>query len=137
MDYIDIGKLNLVTKTGRSLRLTIHPFQYLDGRKPRLPRKSSKRYKLMKDTSYCFGHSFNFVKPGLLDGKYKVSITVASGNDSLGGADLDNYCKAILDGITATQKIWKDDRQVDELYINRIYIKKEASFITLKIEEIK
>lgn len=53
---------------------------------------------------------------------YKVEIVVFDGNgDKLGGGDLDNYAKAILDIITKSKRIWKDDKQVDELKIVRKY----------------
>ena len=53
--------------------------------------------------------------------------------NSLGTADLDNYCKAILDGITHTEKIWMDDKQVNELIIKREYTDRNYSFIYLEI----
>ncbi len=136
MEYIDLTKLNFAVINNGKVHLTIHPYQYTDGRNPRLPRKSSKSYKLMKDTAFCFDHSFKQIQSYSATAKFSVIIKVSCGKDRLGAADLDNYCKAILDGITATAKVWKDDRQVDALSITREYTNDLASSICVEIAEL-
>lgn len=59
------------------------------------------------------------------------------GKDSLGGADLDNYCKALLDGITQCKKFWKDDRQVDEIHLNRLRCEAIESYIIMTITKLE
>ena len=136
MEYIDLTKLNFAESNNGIVQLTIHPYQYTDGRNPRLPRKSSKRYTLMKDTAFCFDYSFKRIQNYSNSAKFSVKIKVSCGKDRLGAADLDNYCKAILDGITATQKVWKDDRQVDAITVTRKYTMDSASSINVEIAEL-
>ena len=70
--------------------------------------------------------------------RFSIDIFVYKGNDKLGGGDLDNYCKAILDGITSTKKIWKDDKQVDNINISRYYRNEElSSSIEITITKLK
>ena len=60
--------------------------------------------------------------------RFCVKIIVYNGSDDkLGCGDLDNYSKAILDIITKTNRVWKDDKQVDELNIIRKYNKTNSS----------
>jgi len=137
MNYLNIAKFSVAKFQSEIFYLRIEPFEYLDGRNPRLPRKNSTRYKLRADTKFYFEYVFQKLKTTPGTTKYKVEIVVYNGLDRLGGADLDNYCKAILDGVTATKKVWIDDKQVDELTIRRIYTTEEYSYIELKIEPIK
>jgi hypothetical protein len=133
--YIDLNLLCDANITNNKITLKVAPFKYNDGRLPRLPRKSSKKYTLMKDTRFCFMYSFRNINRESNKSKYKVEIQVACGSDRLSNADLDNYCKAILDGMTSTKKVWLDDRRVDELTAKRIYITGNASYITIAISE--
>ncbi len=67
---------------------------------------------------------------------FRVNIIVYNGKqDKLGTGDLDNYAKAILDIITKSQTIWKDDKQVDELCVVRKN-KKAKSEIEVIINEM-
>ncbi len=136
MEYLNINKFSPVIFTSGMFELKIEPFEYLDGRKPRLPRKSSKNYDLSKDINFYFHSVFTNLDTEATNCKFKVEIKVRNGLDRLGSADLDNYCKAILDGVTNTQKVWKDDRQVDEIKISRIYTKEICSSILLQIQII-
>ena len=71
-----------------------------------------------------------------LQSRFRVKIFVYNGsNDKLGCGDLDNYSKAILDIITKTNRIWKDDKQVDELNIIRKY-KNSNSSIKVIVREL-
>lgn len=134
MDYINHSRFKKAQFLNETFQLRIHPFEYLDHRNPRLPRKSSRGYNLGSDVQYYFNHVFSEIKTEPLSSKFKVRIIVRHGNDGLGGADLDNYCKAILDGVTATQKVWWDDKQVDELKVKRVYSSNKASSILVKIQ---
>ena len=136
IDYIDLKKINQANVNGKIISFEIFPFHYTNDKNPRLPRKTSTNYNLRADTKYCFYHAFKKIKRNADNSKYKVKMIVNNGTDRLGGADLDNYCKTILDGITSTQKIWIDDRQVDELVIKRDYSSNAFSFIMLEISEI-
>jgi Holliday junction resolvase RusA-like endonuclease len=114
----------------------IKPFEYLNGNNPRLPRKNSKHYDLKSDLKTFFSSVFLNIDTKANKAKYSVSITVFNGIDRLGGADLDNYCKALLDGITFTKKVWIDDKQVDEIVLKRKYLNNGSSKISLKIKPI-
>ncbi|HMI79002.1 MAG TPA: RusA family crossover junction endodeoxyribonuclease, partial [Ferruginibacter sp.] len=123
--FIDMTNVEIVLQEkGGSLFLKILPITYSDNkRNPRLPRKASKQTNLQKDTNHIFQHAFSSLKTTLDSvGRYKIDIKVYKSNDKLGGGDLDNYCKAILDGITSTRMIWVDDKQVDEIGIKRYFI---------------
>jgi Holliday junction resolvase len=119
------------------ITLNIRPFSYKDKRRPRLPRKQSKGYDLLSDINNYFSIVFKELNAFSRVNKFKVNIIVSCGKDRLGTADLDNYSKAILDGITFTKKIWNDDKQIDELYIKRVYIGEFTSSILLKIKQIE
>jgi len=72
-----------------------------------------------------------------IDKRYRVHLCVyAKPKEILGKGDLDNYCKAVLDIITKTERIWGDDKQVDEIYIQRIWSKKNPH-LTIEIKTIK
>ncbi|MBU2915957.1 RusA family crossover junction endodeoxyribonuclease [Reichenbachiella agariperforans] len=119
------------------VKIELYPFTYLDERKPRLPRKSSNGYKLNSDTEEFFQKTLGNLNWSLLENlKFRVEIVIFKGSDSLGKADLDNYCKALLDGITKTQKVWVDDSQVDHLLIERHYVDEESSWISLKVKRV-
>ncbi len=60
-------------------------------------------------------------------------MRVSRATDKLGTADLDNYCKPILDAITRTKKVWMDDKQVDDLRITRLETDDSESSITVEI----
>jgi Holliday junction resolvase RusA-like endonuclease len=137
MNYLNLNKFSAAKFQSEIFQLRIEPFEYLDGRNPRLPRKNSTKYKLRTDTKFYFMYVFQNLKTMPGTAKYKVEIIIYNGKDRLGGADLDNYCKAILDGVTATKKVWKDDKQVDELNIRRMYTTDKSSYIQLKIEPVK
>jgi len=138
--YIDMAKVNIVTLQENEVHyLKILPIQYGDLiRNPRLPRKHSKQTNLQADTNHVFKYSFSEICNQLnRTSRYKVEIEVFKANDGLGGGDLDNYCKAILDGITATKKIWWDDKQVDEISIKRVFVPEYIqSYIELRISTI-
>ena len=137
MDYLNLARFSGARFHSEIFDLKIEPFEYLDGRKPRLPRKNSKNYKLRTDTKFYFAYVFQKLKTKSSTGKFKVDIKVFNGKDRLGSADLDNYCKAILDGVTSTKKVWKDDKQVDELTIRRFYTSDKFSYIELQIKPLR
>lgn len=107
--------LDLATLNGSAIHLNIKPFQYKDGRNPRLPRKRSDGYNLREDINLFFSLVFHELDVFSTINKFNVDITINCANDRLGKADLDNYSKAILDGITTSKKIWNDDKQIDIL----------------------
>ena len=137
MNVLDVNEFSRVVFDHGVFEVKIEPFKYQNG-KYRLPRKSSKSYDMVPDIQYAFGKMFECVINELShNSKFKVCIIVYNGSlDRLGGADLDNYCKAILDGVTSTNKVWKDDRQVDEIHVKRKYINGKTSSIYVKIEQI-
>lgn len=110
------------------------PFSY-DDKSPRLPRKQSTGYDLQDDTDSFFKERICPTLPqdaGLRDGRFAVLITVFIANDGLGRADLDNYAKTILDAITNSACLWKNDSQVDFLNVNR-----EVSSLTVSYMELE
>ena len=117
--------------------IEISPFNYIDGKKPRLPRKQSKGYNLISDTTLYFETVLKQISFFSKTDKFKVNIEVACGKDRLGKADLDNYSKAILDGITKSKKIWNDDKQIDDLHITRTYSESLMSSIKVTIKILK
>ncbi|MCD4834225.1 MAG: RusA family crossover junction endodeoxyribonuclease [Bacteroidales bacterium] len=128
---------NKAKKENNTIFLLISPFIYKDGRKPRLPRIRSDGYNLKEDTTSFFDYAFSDLENvNCKSKKYSVEIIVYRGSDRLGSADLDNYTKVILDGITHSSKVWKDDKQVDKLVVKRKYSAEEKSKITLKIKEL-
>ena len=133
--FIDKTKIETaICEQDNSYFLKILPIIYADNRKPRLPRKSSKQTNLQKDTNFVFEQSFkDLTHEPDETARYKVNIMIYKSNDKLGGGDLDNYCKAILDGITSTKKVWKDDKQVDELIVKRVLTDNSLSYIELRI----
>lgn len=133
------GSFPVVINPDDSLFFKIIPITYNDGiRNPRLPRKTSKQTNLQIDSNYIFEFAFNSIENYYSEKeKYKVEIQVFKADDKLGSGDLDNYCKAILDAITFTKKVWLDDKQVDDLSIKRFYNSKSPfSYIELKIIKI-
>jgi len=137
--FIDLKNINIVTiQNDGALSLKIFPIIYNDNRNPRLPRKHSKQTNLQIDTNYIFRHAFNDININLdKTSRFRVNIIIHKCNDSLGSGDLDNYCKAILDAITSTKKIWYDDRQVDEIFIKRYYnTDNQNSYIDLTINKL-
>lgn len=136
-DYINFKNLKHAKQNEEFINFQLDPIEYIDGRKPRLPRKSSKHYNLRSDTKLLFQEIFKRIDREADLKKYKIELTVFCGLDRLGGADLDNYCKAILDGVTYTKKVWVDDRQVDELKIIRRYTEESYSFIDVNIFELE
>ncbi|MBK7215162.1 MAG: RusA family crossover junction endodeoxyribonuclease [Bacteroidales bacterium] len=121
MSHIDTACFNDPCFNKDEVKIIIDPFIYKDGRKPRLPRKQSKGYILQKDTNLFFAEIFSDYSVELSKSKFAIKITITRGNDRLGGGDLDNYSKAILDGITCSKKIWIDDSSVDHLEVIRLY----------------
>jgi Holliday junction resolvase RusA-like endonuclease len=133
--FIDMANIGLVIQKHNHWNWRIHPITYQDDRNPRLPRKQSKQTDLQHDTNFLFKHAFEKInsKANAFN-RYEVSIKLFRANDKLGKGDLDNYCKAILDGITSTGKIWLDDKQVDSLTIKRFhYSELEYSFIDIEV----
>lgn len=51
--------------------------------------------------------------------RYSVSITIIESHFSP-ALDLDNYAKPLLDAITQSRMVWRDDRQIDRLEVVRI-----------------
>lgn len=137
MEYLLKDNWKYVEFRDECFMLSIQPFKYDDGRKPRLPRKKSDGYQLIKDVENYFCYVFNQLSTPATNERFKVSIIIKCGKDKLGKADLDNYCKAIFDGITCTKKVWKDDKQIDELIVKRVFETSEISTIDLRIEKIK
>jgi len=138
--FIDLTNVEIVSQEQKGTYfLKILPITYTDDkRNPRLPRKHSKQTNLQIDTNHIFQHAFFSLKSNFdTKGRYKVDIKVYKSNDGLGRGDLDNYCKAILDAITSTKKVWKDDQQVDDIRIKRIFnTDVEYSYIELKISKL-
>ena len=118
-----------------SLIIEIQPFIY-ETKNPRLPRKRSDGYNLISDTEIFFKTVLENLNNYQSICKFKVKINIFCGNDKLGKADLDNYSKAILDGITKTKKVWFDDKQIDNLHIIRNYTSNISSYITIKIDKL-
>ena len=48
----------------------------------------------------------------------RLSVTITLRMPDKRRRDVDNYCKALLDSLTKA-KLWEDDSQIDELYIQR------------------
>ena len=137
MEYFDLKQFLHATQTAKGFEFTINSFKYSDGRTPRLPRNTSTAYEIRKDTKFYFERALTRVKSNVDSiSKFSVEIIVNNGTDRLGSGDLDNYCKPLLDGITSTQKIWRDDKQVDEIKISRTYFKNKESSIILKIRKL-
>jgi Holliday junction resolvase RusA-like endonuclease len=68
--------------------------------------------------------------------RYRVVVNIIQGIQTP-AYDLDNYIKPILDSITYTNLVWKDDWQIDEISIKRnIDSKKEKTDIEILIENI-
>ena len=134
---IDFSNLEVPVCENNVLNIVIKPFIYLDGRKPRLPRKQSNGYKLIDDTKLFFKTILSELTNNFdsENDKFEVFIKVNKGKDKLGSADLDNYCKAILDGITSTNKVWKDDKQIDGLFVTRDYVEEMSSNIRVQIKQ--
>lgn len=118
-----------------SLIIEIQPFIY-EQKNPRLPRKHSKGYNLISDTEIFFSTVLSNLYDYQSNSRFKVKINIFCGNDRLGKADLDNYSKAILDGITKSKKVWIDDKQIDDLHIIRNYTENIFSYITIKIDKL-
>ena len=95
-------------------------FQCADGRRPRLPRTQSTGYDLKADAERFFrGHICPTLARRDETNQFAVLITVFKADDRLGRADLDNYATPLLNAVTASECVWKDDRQVDLLNVNR------------------
>jgi Endodeoxyribonuclease RusA len=135
--FIDLSEVRLVEQSDTSIFISIKPIKYTDHRNPRLPRKSSKQTNLQIDSNYLFEYLFKDVEAFFsAEVRFSVDLKIFKGNDRLGGGDLDNYCKAILDAITLTEKVWKDDKQVDEISIKRNVSTSFISYIDLIIAKI-
>lgn len=136
---IDLDGVEKWTKIAKNVyQLKISPFCYKGEKGKRLPRKSSKHYNLLQDVADYFKCASDELPVEVEDnrGCYWVNIEVYRGKDTLGRADLDNYCKALLDGITQCKKFWRDDRQVDEVHIRRFYCETEESYIMLRVGKL-
>ncbi len=133
---LDVSKFRQPTFEDDEIIIPIDPFTYLDHNKSRLPRKHSKHFDLQRDTNYFFSYTLSDYKGTPDSSKYMVHISVTKGDDTLGTGDLDNYSKAILDGITNSRKIWKDDGQVDHLIVQRSYDNSRGSWIQVKIKKM-
>ena len=137
LSTINVDNLQLAYFENSVLKIHILPFNYNDGRNPRLPRKKSTGYNLLSDTNTYFQTVLKYIKFSTRTDKFRIDIEVTCGNDKLGKADLDNYSKAILDGITKSKKVWNDDKQIDQLHIKRIYSEKSKSCIKIQIKNLK
>ena len=143
MDNILIDKtdIEIAQEIDNKIFFKIKPIRFLKGDKranPRLPRKSSGQTNLQKNTTEVFCIAFENIENYFCDKtKFKVEIIVHKSNDNIGVADLDNYCKAILDAVTQTKKIWYDDKQVDQIFLQRLHTSGfEYSYIDLTISKI-
>ena len=134
MEYLNSSLFLNVRQFSSGFTFIIHPFQYLDGRPSRLPRRTSPQHKLSVDTAFYFQHVLRDVQTVADKSRYTAELKVKCGMDGLGKADLDNYCKAVLDGITSTKKIWIDDKQVDEIRVVRVFTKDNTSSLTVRIK---
>ncbi|MDT0295881.1 RusA family crossover junction endodeoxyribonuclease [Mesonia ostreae] len=132
-----LDNLEIASTENSVIKIKVNPFIYQDGKNPRLPRKQSKGYTLTSDTNSFFSTVLSQINISSKITKFKVHIIINCGKDKLGKADLDNYSKAILDGITSSRKIWNDDKQIDELYLKRYYVNEDISNILIKIEQIR
>lgn len=133
---IDVSKFRKPSMEDGEIIIPIDPFIYLDNEKQRLPRKHSKHFDLQRDTNHFLSSVLSDLKLVPDSSKYMVQISVTKGNDTLGTGDLDNYSKAILDGITHSRMIWKDDGQVDHLIVRRFYDNSRTSWIQVKIKKM-
>jgi len=50
--------------------------------------------------------------------RYSVTVEIIEGGTRPAN-DLDNYAKPIIDAVTQSRLLWKDDKQIDELIIRR------------------
>jgi hypothetical protein len=118
----------------RVFKTIILPFKYSDGREPRLPRSQSNGYDLKGDTERFFREH---ICPTLVGrdetSRFAVLTTVFKADDGLGSADLDNYATPLLNAITASGCVWKDDSQVDLLNVNREVSSLTVSYIELEV----
>lgn len=119
---------------------TIRPFRFVlsaieeDG-KYRLPKSGVRIISDIKD-KYAKELRKNTKRNFNVEGLFGVYIIVYNGSeDNLGEGDLDNYSKGILDIITKTKIIWKDDKQVNELHLVRKQIQTKSE-IEVIINEI-
>lgn len=53
-------------------------------------------------------------------GESRLKVVIRLYAPSVRVYDLDNHAKTLLDAITHCQRIWKDDRQIDDLRIIRM-----------------
>lgn len=68
--------------------------------------------------------------------RYKVTAEIVGGMKRP-AEDIDNYIKPLLDSITNTGLLWRDDDQIDELHIRRTHSPGLGySDIELSIEQI-
>lgn len=49
---------------------------------------------------------------------YSVKVVIRVGRVSP-AHDIDNYAKKVLDGVTKTERLWRDDRRIDRLVVTR------------------
>jgi hypothetical protein len=137
MNHIDISRLIPVKVADGRIVLRIRPIYYLDGRKPRLPRRTAPNYPTLKaDTVSSVLYSFQTLQREADTARYRVSMVVCRAADGLGAADLDNYCKPILDALTRTKKVWRDDKQIDNLAVTRLDTLDSESSITVEITRL-
>ncbi len=71
-----------------------------------------------------------------LKGAVKVSLKISRDKKSAisqNFGDVDNLAKIILDAITATGAVWRDDRQITELHVIKATAPKPS--VELEIEE--
>lgn len=123
----------IIENSSRVFELNLFPFNYHDGRNPRLPKKRSKKYDLQKNAFEVFSQVMHNSKMKCSKSRFSVEILINSGNDRLGNADLDNYCKGILDAIEKTQEFFLNDSQVDKVLLNRKHTATEESNLILKV----
>lgn len=99
----------------------IEPIQVNKSDKYRLPKKGVRIFPFLKQHVVDKILSENFLPEKYdAESRFFIKIIVYVGKkDKLGKGDLDNYSKAILDIITKTNRVWKDDKQVDELHVIR------------------
>lgn len=76
-----------------------------------------------KEVVACVSEQINFLGGNALDGRLLVEVTLFPPDKRV--RDLDNHMKALQDALTCAG-VWKDDSQIDQLFIYRGQILKNG-----------
>ena len=68
--------------------------------------------------------------------RYRLILTIHQ-DYTLPSRDIDNHAKRIMDCITATRLVWRDDEQVDELIVRRVPCERgQGTKVVLSLERL-